>query len=84
MFTTTQSALTHVGAMAMLAAGIAKAEEIGQPQCIVIVDASGGGDCGAADDGREVFEPEERAIQGDDGGKHWRAEQPDPPKRCAR
>ena len=41
MFTTTQSALTHAGAMAMLAAGIAKAEEIGQPQCIVIVDASG-------------------------------------------
>lgn len=33
--------LTHAGAMTMLAAGIAKAEEIGQPQCIVIVDASG-------------------------------------------
>lgn len=33
--------LTHAGAMQMLAAGITKAEEIGQPQCIVIVDASG-------------------------------------------
>jgi uncharacterized protein GlcG (DUF336 family) len=33
--------LTHSGAMAMLAAAIAKAEEIGQPQCIVVVDASG-------------------------------------------
>ena len=33
--------LTHAGAMKMLAAAIAKAEEIGQPQCIVIVDASG-------------------------------------------
>lgn len=33
--------LTHQGAMTMLAAAIAKADEIGQPQCIVIVDASG-------------------------------------------
>lgn len=33
--------LTHAGVMAMLAAAIAKAEEIGQPQCVVIVDASG-------------------------------------------
>lgn len=33
--------LTHRGVMSMLAAGIAKAEEIGQPQCIVVVDASG-------------------------------------------
>ena len=33
--------LTHDGAMQMLAAGIKKAGEIGQPQCIVIVDASG-------------------------------------------
>jgi glc operon protein GlcG len=33
--------LTHQGAMAMLAAGVAAAEKIGQPQCIVIVDASG-------------------------------------------
>lgn len=33
--------LIHSGAMAMLTAAIAKAEEIGQPQCIVIVDASG-------------------------------------------
>lgn len=39
-FETTEK-LTHAGAMAMLAAAIAKAEEIGQPQCVAIVDASG-------------------------------------------
>ena len=33
--------LTHAGAMTMLAAGIARAEAIGAPQNIVIVDASG-------------------------------------------
>ena len=33
--------LTHQAVMAMLAAAIAKAEEIGRPQCVVIVDASG-------------------------------------------
>ncbi len=33
--------LTHAGVMAMLAAAIAKAETMGVPQCIVIVDASG-------------------------------------------
>lgn len=33
--------LTHQGAMAMLSAAASCAEEIGQPQCIVIVDASG-------------------------------------------
>lgn len=33
--------LTHQGALTMLAAGAAEAETIGQPQCIVIVDASG-------------------------------------------
>lgn len=33
--------LTHTGTMTMLAAAIAVAEETGQPQCIVIVDASG-------------------------------------------
>ena len=33
--------LTHAGTLAMLAAAAEKAEEIGQPQCIVIVDASG-------------------------------------------
>lgn len=33
--------LTHGGVMTMLQAAIEKAEEIGQPQCIVIVDASG-------------------------------------------
>ena len=37
----TTSHLTHAGTMAMLTAAIAKAEEIGVPQCIVIVDASG-------------------------------------------
>jgi uncharacterized protein GlcG (DUF336 family) len=40
-FFTSTSRLTHAGTMTMLAAAIAKAEEIGQPQCIVIVDASG-------------------------------------------
>ena len=39
--TETTLALTHEGSMAMLAAAIEKATEIGQPQCIVIVDASG-------------------------------------------
>lgn len=33
--------LTHAGVMTMLAAAIAQAEAMGQPQCIVIVDASG-------------------------------------------
>lgn len=33
--------LTHAGALAMLQAAVARAEAIGQPQCIVIVDASG-------------------------------------------
>jgi glc operon protein GlcG len=35
------TALTHGGVMAMLTAAIAAAELMGQPQCIVIVDASG-------------------------------------------
>ncbi len=39
--TDTTSRLTHRGTMAMLAAAVAEAEAIGQPQCIVIVDASG-------------------------------------------
>jgi len=33
--------LTHAAVLEMLSTGVAKAEEIGQPQCIVIVDASG-------------------------------------------
>jgi glc operon protein GlcG len=33
--------LTHAAVMEMLRAGIAQAEKSGQPQCIVIVDASG-------------------------------------------
>lgn len=40
-FTMETRCLTHHGVMEMLAAGVAKAEEIGQPQCIVILDASG-------------------------------------------
>lgn len=40
-FTTKSVNLTHAGVLEMLRAGVAKAEEIGQPQCIVIVDASG-------------------------------------------
>lgn len=35
------SKLTHRTTLKMLEAAVAKAEEIGQPQCIVIVDASG-------------------------------------------
>lgn len=37
----TTSKLTHSAVMLMLGAAVAKAEEIDQPQCIVIVDASG-------------------------------------------
>ncbi len=33
--------LTHQGVLAMLAASVAAAERIGQPQCIAIVDCSG-------------------------------------------
>jgi uncharacterized protein GlcG (DUF336 family) len=40
-FTAQSLALTHAAVLEMLTAGVAKAEEIGQPQCIVIVDASG-------------------------------------------
>ena len=36
-----RTVLTHKAVMAMLAAAVAKAEEIDSPQCIVIVDASG-------------------------------------------
>ncbi len=37
----TRPVLTHRAVMKMLEAAVAKAEEIGQPQCIVIVDAGG-------------------------------------------
>lgn len=40
-FTHKSDVLTHAGAMAMLRAAVAQAEDMGQPQCIVIVDASG-------------------------------------------
>ena len=33
--------LTHHAVLAMVSAAVAKADELGQPQCIVIVDASG-------------------------------------------
>ena len=33
--------LTHEAALEMLRAGVAQADELGQPQCIVIVDKSG-------------------------------------------
>lgn len=33
--------LTHQGALAILLAAVEKAEAVGQPQCIVIVDANG-------------------------------------------
>lgn len=38
---TATTRLTHAGTLAMLSVAVAKAEDIGQPQCIVIVDASG-------------------------------------------
>ncbi|MEM8731503.1 MAG: heme-binding protein [Pseudomonadota bacterium] len=41
MYTQTTQSLTDSATLAMLQAAVAKAEEIGQPQCIVIVDASG-------------------------------------------
>ena len=37
----TRPVLTHDAVLAMLQNGVAKATEIGQPQCIVVVDASG-------------------------------------------
>lgn len=40
-FVTQTLQLTHSASLTMLTAAAAKAEEIGQPQCIVIVDASG-------------------------------------------
>jgi glc operon protein GlcG len=39
--TTPSLKLTHEGAVKALQAGIAKAEDMGQPQCISIVDAGG-------------------------------------------
>lgn len=41
MYTENTLRLTHAAVLKMLEAAVAKAEEIGQPQCIVIVDASG-------------------------------------------
>lgn len=41
MLTQTKTDLTHRAALLMLEAAVVKACEIGQPQCIVIVDASG-------------------------------------------
>lgn len=40
-FTKSTATLTHAAVLQMLGAAVAKAEEIGQPQCVVIVDASG-------------------------------------------
>ena len=40
-FTQPSTVLTHHAVLTMLSAAVAKAEEIRQPQCIVIVDASG-------------------------------------------
>jgi glc operon protein GlcG len=41
MFTETTLKLTHRAVLAMLDAATTRAEQLGQPQCIVIVDASG-------------------------------------------
>lgn len=38
----TRKLLTHKAVLAMLTAAVDRAEAMGQPQCIVIVDASGG------------------------------------------
>ncbi|WP_187431127.1 hypothetical protein ROLI_035210 [Roseobacter fucihabitans] len=40
-YTQASKTLTHAAVMTMLSAAIAEAESQGQPQCIVIVDASG-------------------------------------------
>ncbi|MDW3224427.1 MAG: heme-binding protein [Paracoccaceae bacterium] len=40
-FTKPSQVLTHTAVMTMLSAAISEAEEHGQPQCIIIVDASG-------------------------------------------
>ncbi len=39
--TTTKTSLTHTATMAMLQAAVNKAEDIGQDQCIVVVDSAG-------------------------------------------
>ena len=39
--TETRKVLTHTAVLKMLEAGIIKSEEIGQPQCLVIVDSTG-------------------------------------------
>ncbi|MEM7472746.1 MAG: heme-binding protein [Pseudomonadota bacterium] len=41
MYTEKSLILTHAAVLAMLSAAVEKASEMGQPQCIVIVDASG-------------------------------------------
>lgn len=41
MFVTPSVILTHAAVLTMLQAAVVKAEEMAQPQCIVIVDASG-------------------------------------------
>lgn len=41
MFTEPTLRLTHQAVLAMLSSAVASAEDMGQPQCIVIVDASG-------------------------------------------
>lgn len=40
-YTVASISLTHAATLAMLTAAVAEAEAMGQPQCIVIVDASG-------------------------------------------
>lgn len=40
-FTQVSCILTHAAVLRMMNAAVARAEEIGQPQCVVIVDASG-------------------------------------------
>lgn len=40
-FTQVSRVLTHAAVLRMMGAAVARAEEIGQPQCVVIVDSSG-------------------------------------------
>jgi glc operon protein GlcG len=64
----TRKFLTHKAVLAMLAAAMDRAEAIGQPQCIIIVDASGGTLGELKMTGAKFLSPEKRAGQGPDGG----------------
>ncbi|MDB2324598.1 heme-binding protein [Alphaproteobacteria bacterium] len=50
-YTTTITRVTYLAASKMMAAAVAKADEMGVPQCIAIMDPSGGLICFARTDG---------------------------------